>query len=492
MEPDAEFYRPFLEPLLSKPNTRLVPHSGILWNELQTAMGYLEHQVEQPRSSPSVDPQRNDTLLVTANLSYFPKRRFRNFDSIAVLVLYQLLTSVRFGSLFQKYGLVRMLIWVNDDDKRTFLPRCLQNRKKSALQAEFACEWLAEVAGKDPASLQVAPEQLRKLYLRDRWINIDSTREALARAEANGIGLPPAHRRMELTEEVIKTYKGRTKSAAEAAHVGPSYIERPYMAELEALDRAAQAGELNADDHPKEWARRSALRAQATKQEKWTVRFQELLQELAELSRLRASGELTEAELAAREAAYNEQVQDLGKNPLIDFRLLRDNAHVYRQTPPVLLWDRRPWEPLRVAEDEFFPNVEATLLDVQPKAMHRLLRDAGPGSCRAGDMFDLIQRSMLTTSLEPVSASLEKLWPGAREGILERCPSLRDPARGGLAGDGHAGVCARVLNETQWMEILEGFMAWPFRPTYAELIGRHGDDMEMPEPEGQHGPEFVA
>ncbi|KAM0327067.1 hypothetical protein ACHAQA_006192 [Verticillium albo-atrum] len=473
MEPDAELYKPFLKPLLERPGTRLVPESGILWKELTEALSHLEHQVEQPRE-PGTEPQRNNTLLLTANLSFFPKRRFRNFDSVAVLVLYQLLTSIRLGSLFQKYGLVRMLFWVSDDDKRTFLPRSMQNRKKSALQAEFSCEHLAEVAGKDPASLKITPEQLKKMYARDQWINIESSRNTLARMKASGIKEPPPNRRMALTEEVMEKYKGTELLAGRM----PTQVIRPYIAELEELNRLAADDKLGGPKS-KGNARRAVLTNQLIRQEREVTVFDELILEQEELTRLYTSGTLTPDELAARDKAYNDRVAALPKNSKADYRLLRDNYLLFRQDPPALLYDRRPWEPLRVEPADFFPNVESALLDIQPKAMHPLLRNVGPGSSVTGDMFDLIQRSMLSSSLDPVEETLDKLWPGAREGILENCPSLWDPAKGGLPGKGQAGICSRLLNEHQWMEILDAFMKWPFRPSHAELIGRLGDDLAM-------------
>ncbi|CRJ81834.1 hypothetical protein BN1708_001983 [Verticillium longisporum] len=476
MEPDAELYKPFLDPLLERPGAKLVPESGILWTELTKALGYLEHQVEQPRSS-GTEPSRNDTLLVTANLSFYPKRRFRNFDSVAVLVLYQLLTSIRLGSLFQKYGLVRMLLWINDDDKRTFLPRSIQNRKKSALQAEFSCEHLAEIAGKDPASLKVTPEQLKKMYARDQWINIESSRNTLARMKAAGIKKPPSHRRMALTDEVMKNHTGTEPLAGKES----THVVRPYLAELDELNRLAAEDKLGAPKS-KGNARRAILANQLIRNEREVAIFDELIHEQQELTRLHSSGELTSDEFAAREKAYSERVAALPKNSKADYHLLRDNYLLFRQDPPALLYDRRPWEPLRVEPGDFFPNVETALLDIQPKAMHPLLRNVGSGSSVTGDIFDLIQRSMLSSSLDPVEDTLDKLWPGAREAILENCPSLRDPAKGGLPGTGPSGICSRLLNEQQWMEILDAFMKWPFRPSHAELIGRLGDDLAVSDP----------
>ncbi|WYZ45740.1 hypothetical protein EsH8_VIII_001056 [Colletotrichum jinshuiense] len=477
MEPDEELYRPFLEPVLARPGARLIPQSGILWKELNEVLGHIPNQTPRPRGGgpgAGAPPERNDTLLVTANLAFYPKKRYRSFESVAQLVLFQLVSSIRSGALFQRYGRVRMLVWAGADDQRAFLARNLQGRRKSALEAEFACEWLAEVAGGGDGPLG-ADARAGAWYVRDRWIDVDSTLAALRRMREAGFEIPEG-RKTESTRRAEEM--AAAGGSGPRAGVLPPHLSRPYIAELEALEAALAAGKVERGSKSKEWRRLTYLRHQTVRHEEEARGYTELLAEMYELGRLRQGGGADEAALAARERAWDERVRALGKNFLIDFRLIRDNLHIFRQEPAVMLWDRRPFEPLAARAGEFFPNVECCLLDIQPKAMHRLLRETGPGTSRAGDMFELIQRSMMAASLEPVSRSLERIWPGASEGILPHCPSLRDPDRGGLAGTGHGEVCARVLNERQWMELLEAFMAWPFRPTYEELIGRLADDVE--------------
>ncbi|KAK1569675.1 uncharacterized protein LY79DRAFT_571467 [Colletotrichum navitas] len=474
MEPDADLYRPFLEPLLQRSNTQLLPQSGILWKELNEALGHIQNQTPRPHD-PAAVPERNDTLLLTANLAFYPKKRYRNFDSVAQLVLYQLISSIRNGNLFQKYGLVRMLIWTGPDEQYNFLAKTVQGRKKSVLDAEFACEWLAEVASRD-MMLDTKPDAR---FVRDRWIDIDSTRDTMARMKASGLAIPEGrkHSITKRLEEEAAAYDGPQAGAQ------VSRLHRPYFAEIEALEQASRDGPLDA----KKRARLSFLRHQAERLEECVVNYHDLLEEMKAIARLRqriydsdSDGDkaAAEAEFAARDRAWNEKVGAFGKNFSIDFRLIRDNLHVFRQEPSALLWDRRPYEPLAVRADEFFPNAECTLLDIQPKAMHPLLRQTGPGTSRAGDAFEMLQRSMFSASNDPISRSVERIWPGAAEGILPNCPSLRDPARGGVAGTGHGEICARALNEKQWTELLEAFMAWPFRPTYQQLIGRLADDFE--------------
>ncbi|GJC85463.1 hypothetical protein ColLi_08301 [Colletotrichum liriopes] len=432
MEPDEDLYRPFLEPLLERPNTQLLPQSGILWKELNEVLRHIKNQTPKPRG-PGAVPERNDTLLVTANLSFYPKKRYRAFDSVTQLVLYQLISSIRNGSLFQN-----------------FLTRNIQGRKKSVLEAEFACEHLAEVASRD---VQL-DSKADTWFVRDRWLDVDSTKKTMARMKENGLAIPEG-RKQEMTRRIEEHMTGDGPQAG----VQAPHLSRPYIAELEALEQAYREGKIDKENKAsREWKRLVYLRHQTKRHEEEAENYRDLLE--------------------ARDRAWNDRVRALGKNFLIDFRLIRDNLHLFQQDPPVLHWDKRPYEPLAVRADEFFPNVECALVDIQPKAMHPLLRETGPGTSRAGDMFELLQRSMLAASLEPVSKSVERIWPGAAEGILPHCPSLRDPAHGGLPGTGQGELCARALNEKQWTELLEAFMAWPFRPSYEELIGRLADEVE--------------
>lgn len=122
MEPDHVAYSPFLKPLLDRPGTVVVPESGVVWSKLSRILTpeFLPHQIPRPRDAP---PERNDTLLVIANINFSPKKKLGQFSSLGNLLLYQFIHSVASRSLFQKYGLVRMLIWCGVEEKRTLLPR---------------------------------------------------------------------------------------------------------------------------------------------------------------------------------------------------------------------------------------------------------------------------------------------------------------------------------------------------------------------------------
>ncbi|CAK7270025.1 hypothetical protein SEPCBS119000_003873 [Sporothrix epigloea] len=563
LEPDEQFYRPWLQPLLDKPNVSLVPKSGIVWRDLSNVLEtMLPYQVHRPRG-PDHEPQRNDTLLVTANLAFSPKRSFSMFDSVAQLVLYQFINSIRASSLFHRYGLVRMLLWVEASDRHPLLARSCQRRRRLAIDGELATEWINEIAG---------PDDFSQWYIRADNLDRASCQQALARMKAAGmvmpeerapksvvneLGLTPP---LDLTETVKEPKKrGRPRKNAEpavpiateepvqakkqgrkpkdlppqeelkapapkkrgrppkgvpvmeptdqaagdsgAGAAGsanplsvPAVFQRPYVLELRELEALASAGKIGPDGpHATMYKNMLLLQYRYNREMRVNMSIHNLLQDCAQLAadkgafarelagrsveELDAKMEAKQAELDARQEKWNAEVDSLTVNSRKQFLLSRDNLHLLSQSPPVLTWDRRAYEPLVAQDVDFFPNASCALLDIQPKAMHPLLRAGRPD--KSGDMFELISRGMISMAAESVSKAIESVWPGAADGVLAHCPSLTDARQGGSpVGGAYGELSVRTLNETQWVEILDAWMKWPFRPTLSQLVSRITEEAE--------------
>lgn len=472
MEPDDKLYKPFLEPLLDSPGTTLVPKSGIVWSELNEILNptYLPHQVVRSNDGGEA-PVRNDTLLVTANLAFFPKKKFRSFNSVANLVLYQLISSIRASSLFQKYGLVRMLIWVGDDEKSSLLPRSVQQRRRMAIEGELATDWIMEICGEDAADPSGTSRQ--GWYSRDRQIELESSRNVLDKMLERGVKIP-AGRESKLVQDVLAMQTDSTQPGA--AGSSAAVMDRPYRAELEALEADFGKGKFKTKSDSYDRLKRLRYRRDwdATR---GSAIFDYLRERDAIVDDIETGDETAREAAHERAKQWSESIHGLNKNLRQEFALNRDNLHVFQQDPPVLNWDRRDVEPLAVRATEFFPNVPCTLLDIQPKAMHPKMRDIGPQSTHAGDTFELILGGLVQNSTAPVSKALETVWPGAAEGVLPYCPSLRERRRGGLPLDGWGQVSPRAINQQQLCEILEAWMdRWLFKPTFSELVGRIVED----------------
>ncbi|TWU75928.1 hypothetical protein ED733_006277 [Metarhizium rileyi] len=454
MDLDAELYKPFLGHLLSKDSVELIPKSGFVWKDLlEMIRTRLSAQAEVMHSD---TPTRNDTLLLTANLSTFPKKQYNGFDSISSMVLYQFMSSISTSTLFQRYGLVRMLIWVNDEDKYKLLPRSINRRKKSAFEAELSCEWIHEVAGLDT-------EVQDRNALRDEWINIESACQTLERMKAAGLSMPRGretfiYSRLQREPELL---------GQKLAGVRPPSLARPFKQELEALEQ----GLSTSADSSK---RLKALQRRENHERKETHLYLTLLQERDAVAELATSSPI---EFERANAAWNEKIDNLKKNTRNEFNGIRDSYHLFRQSPPAFLWDRRAFEPLSAKGEEFFPNAPTALLDIQPKAMHPVFRQQGPNSSRSGDMSEVMLRFWFHHTLIPIEKAMGGLWGGFGD-LITKCPSVKDPSRGGTPMTGNGALTVRAMNGEQWAEIMEAWMSWPFRPSYTQMLGRLVEEVD--------------
>ncbi|KAF3065357.1 hypothetical protein GL218_01335 [Daldinia childiae] len=465
MEPDAELYKPFLKPLLDRPNTTLVPASGLVWRELNSILTpeYLPHQTIPDAAKLS---RRNDTLLVTANIAFHPQKRFLSFGSLAHLVLYQFIEAIRTSGLFQRYGLVRMLIWTRHDDKYGLLPKVMQKRKKLALDSEICCEWVHEVCGRE------GPDN--SWYVRDSAIDESSNFATWKRMKAAKISIPP-----ERSSEGLKEARLNARSKKNIVPgKKPPVFKRPYRDILDRLE-AAHREEIftrDSDDYKTMRGYRWRANWEKTKHQ----RMFDLIKSYDAINTLYKSGKAAPGEIEALERKLQATLEDNPKGFVTEFITYKDNLHYYRQDPPLLHWDRRPYEPLVIEPEEFFPNIECSLLDIQPKRVPPLLRQTGPGSNRAGDSFELLLSSMMSHGTIPVSQALDALMPGAADYIMPRWRSARDLRHGGVASKiKRLELTPRLLNARQWEELIELWMEWPFRPEFHELVSRTHDELAI-------------
>ncbi|KAI9147551.1 Mitochondrial transcription factor 1 [Paramyrothecium foliicola] len=448
MDPDAELYKPFLQPLLEKDSVHMIPQSGFIWkNLLEMLRTSLPDQTATPKGEP---PQRNDTLVITANLSMYPKKKFSGFESVSTMILYQFLSAIPTQALFHRYGLVRMLFWVDDDDQRKLIPRSINRRRRSAFEAELSCEWIRQVAGPEVDALDTN-------NLRDEWINVESGYNALRAMTDQGLAMPADRQ----TKRYRELSADPSLIGAKLAAARTPVLLRPFVQEMEALEQAKDRS-----DNTK--ARLKALRTREKSAQGHYSTYLELMQQREAVLQLFKDGS---PDFAAADRAWNERFDNMKKNQRNEFNLLWDGYHIFRQDPPVLHWDRRPYEPLVTRPAEFYPNAPTSLLDIQPKQMHPLFLQHGPGTSRSGDMATVLLRSWYQQTLLPVRRAMDSLWGGFGD-LAGSCGSVTDPARGGSPMTGSAALAVRAVNERQWTELVGAWMDWPFRPTYVQLLGR--------------------
>ncbi|KAI1170609.1 hypothetical protein F4777DRAFT_568636 [Nemania sp. FL0916] len=461
LEPDVKLYRSFLQPLLEKPGTKLIPKSGIVWPELNSVLTpeFLPHQV-----LPDEPDARNDTLLVTANLAFQPKRRFLGFDSIATLVLHQFIDAIRTKGLFQRYGNIRMLLWVRTDDNMSFLPRNIQRRKRQSIDNGLLCEWVQEVCGGEASA--------SKWFMREDALDQASLWEAAKRMREAGIETPRGRFTSGLPRALIAVDQGEPYPIPGEL---PPEFQRSYLgdwAELKAKDTYSSAS--NDEDFQRgmtlyEW--------RASGDAKRAERLHRYYQAVEGIVKLRQAPNPNTKELAEATAKYEADMARVPKTLVSEFLTYKDNLRSYRRHRPLLMWDKRAYEPMTVQDTEFFPNVECSLLDIQPRTPHPLLRQTGPKSSRASETFGVIMALLMQQATHPLGPALDSFWPGASDYIMPRWTTGLDLARGGFAEDlRYWEATPRLMGSEQWEQLLELWMEWPFHPQFHELIGRTSDD----------------
>lgn len=479
LEPDADLYKPMLEPLLERDGTKLIAKDGVIWAELLSVLTpeYLPHQKEHQYTADDV-PERNDTLLVTANLGSYPKRKYASFASATAMILYQFNHAIRSGALFQKYGLVRMLLWLDDEDKAAILPKMAQRRRRVAVDAELNCESITHVAGPDYSDIDPSK---RLWFMRDVNIDRSSALETLQRMRAAGIKTPPGRETWLLRE--ISENPDEVVAAGEA----PLTYDFRHQDELDKLERDFEKGkmEVGSDEH-KLMVRMRIQIGSANRRfqinHKEMEAFTQLVEDWRAAKAAGGDNEKVLAEIMSRYKAWEKNFLNMGTTANGDWFVQRDNQHLWNQKS--MLWDRRAVEPLVVNKDEFFPHVPLSLLDIQPKAAHRVLRSMGPNSDRSGDMADVLMRSIMIYTNSPMSKVLDRLAPGAAEYVYPRCESFVDPDKGGVPFPGTTEITVRGMSAWQYEDLLEQWMKWPFKPRLEDLISQLSDEYKDAEEDG--------
>ncbi|KIN01116.1 hypothetical protein OIDMADRAFT_198320 [Oidiodendron maius Zn] len=491
MEPDATVYKPLLQPLLDAEGStyKLVPNSGVVWNSLQEILSpqLLPHQEAFERGDSRLE-EPNNTLLVVANLGYYPKKPYRGFASVTNLVIYQLLSAARSHSLFHKYGLIRMLLWVDDEAKRTVLPRTVLGRRKAAIEAELTCSDINEIVTSTSSAGPV---------LRDHTLDLQSSLASLQRMKEAGLATP-THRRGALEVEAAAHVSGDLDSKY--------WLKKDFYKALDDLERRFAAGEFTMfTDTPEGRAATKVIRLSEKSKACFTPEYRELerlrvrcrvesymkrkldtiswehdaiismRKQAANLEGLAAEQLKQEAE--NRYSTMMKEIASSGFNEKVSSMVtyMLENHSAFHQNPPLLYWDRRRAEPLQARPDEFFPNCEMGLLDFQPQSIWPILRENFPANY---DVFEYILSTLLMLPSQTIRQGLDALAPGASEWIIPKCPSIIDPEKGGsLHLDA---MTVRCLSLDMYKEILEAWLKWPFRPSRYELLSKMGSDIYDP------------
>jgi transcription factor 1 len=491
LEPRYDKFEEFLDPLLTAPGSRYSLVAGdptVLqtYRDLITN-GVFPHQTVLDADDPRAQ-EPNNTLLVTGSLVWDPRLPGLGFDSMAKQLAYHFATAAWTNDLFHAFGLVRTLLWVQAEDFSPMVADTVSSMQKTTRIMEMTQNTNVFVAPERP------PRSVgRGSPGRDPQYEIESTVRALRRGREHGIELPP-HRRADIhdfAEDIEQTSNGTGISSHSEMH---NYLREQQLAGkntvgllseglIDHLEErkyiAKKYPEINLDPDPKTKKRQKPPPdhphgAQISKFFKnialtnLAFRNKALASSVADIGEkiynleckiLRMKDgrrkDSAMAKLDELNKKWNHGVESQNTNYSKASATEVDDRNAIRSPPcPLLGWDDRPFEPIVMRNDEVWPRNRLSLISGEP--IPRPLDDSSDFHEWVTDFVF----GLYSTPSDAVNHALDKMQHGLSD-IINECPSLKDPERGGRLQMEHLRV--RMLTNEMIIELVKAYKNWPFK-----------------------------
>ncbi|KAL2815476.1 hypothetical protein BJX63DRAFT_159389 [Aspergillus granulosus] len=434
IEPNLKYFKTFLEPLAqSRSCYELV--SIDLKPDLDWQSVLAQRLPEQGPSNTDHNGflPRNDTLLVLASPPP-PASRKDHFTGARWFLTF-LETCLRQVNL-HAYGSVRLLASISPADARTILPPLIHERERPAMLTEqLARHAFVVAAAEDSTRCDWA---VQKQY----DILTDGATRVAQRASEAGI-VTPAGRELPPLEIAPESPVAGTKPTPYSPRARTAQNEK-YIAAFEAFDQADPAS----PDYEKLKRGRNRAATQLN-QENRQVHARKLIADQQaridelnkSISRLAAAPQTKLADLdpivkevEALTTALSEEMAQHHFDTTRALPYLIDDRRAALDTgsfdDAVLLWDRRPFEPLLIHEDETYPReLNRTLFyfeaDPNAHAAKRLSRLTQEQKYVAFDVLDAFTLSLSNSSVPTVAKLTQSLFPAwSANEVVKAIPSL--------------------------------------------------------------------
>ena len=481
VEPQLKKYGGFLNPLLKSPTGR---YRAVDWPD-EYRWNLDNYRKEDLVTSPS----REDEVLRSKG-SKFPTLIVGNLagshastgisPSVKAKAPSRILDFVRKVRLSARTGNhppPRMLLWMEESEKQSILPRTVGLRGKLACMLEGYCR-VEEVVYTNITRAQSVR--------REDALDLTSQRLVAAKMTENKPYVPIARQ--------------ETNSTEDAPLVTTS---RDWHEELRILEEGFENGTISQftdvppgtvsekkrgrGGHPRrakdprqytpEWTRLSQLKRLLKSDNKRHLKYEPLLQDQKDIDRLwrETYGELTEeqrqqklSQLDDLSHRLGDALSNLGDRDRKGVMLLDDERRAFHMDPPLLLWDRRPAEPMRARPDEFQAEANMTLMDIEARADLKDDNNITPTTPEQDMYYDLIANTLLGPYGPITLESLDTLGPGAYKALVDKAPSLRDPRRGGRRDV--TSLRARTMTHEMLQELAGAWEGWVFKPPLVEVL----------------------
>ncbi|KAL2846980.1 hypothetical protein BJY01DRAFT_169286 [Aspergillus pseudoustus] len=434
MEPNLKYFKSFLEPLTqSRSCYELVSIDLKPEQDWQSLLS--KHFPEQGPSNTDNSGflPRNDSLLVLASPPP-PSSRKDHFSGARWFLTF-LETCLRQAHI-HSYGSVRLLASISPTDTRNILPTLIHERERPAMLTEQLARHAFAVATTDD------PTRSDWIVQRQYDILADGAARVAQRASEAGIS-NPAERKLPPLELAPESPIAGTKPTPYSPRIRTGQNEK-YIAAFEAFDKA----DPKSPDYEKVKQLRSRAATSLNQENrqshvrKLIVGEQARIDELNKaISRLAADPKIKLAdlepvvkEIEARITALAEETAQHHFDLTRAIPYLIDDRRATLDTgsfdDATLLWDRRPFEPLLIHEEEAYPReIGRTLFyfeaDQNAHAAKRLSRLTQQQKYMAFEVLDAYTLSLSLSRVPNVVKLTESLFPGlSTNQVIEAIPSL--------------------------------------------------------------------
>ncbi|KAL9078103.1 MAG: hypothetical protein Q9157_002986 [Trypethelium eluteriae] len=480
------YFEPFVKPLLEIPGSTY-RHSFLDPNDWQSYQRIFDLGLIKPEKAP-VGPnqldQPNDSLLLVGNFAEVLAKPLFGFESTAHMAVHHfVMAAARSHSHIHANGLVRILLWILDEDKKNIVPQDVSERGILAYQMDKSGSTTVVASSGKPSS--------------DIGFNDTEMRHAQRVAKTmNRNGMKPPQNRETLEYQKACDYlahAGKVEKAPgnQATKENNLSLRWEGDKELSRLEKAFSADDIEKDKksvrekHPDERPSSSRLRFMSNDprlERLYRLRhhssiikesYQKLNglvildEELLQLELAIASGDLSDndkekltKEMQTKLAELKTKQSRLGKTEQSRLAHLGDNQRARNREQSLLQWDRRAFEPLTTGKHESFPSEHLALLDLQPKPHFTFSTDNQSDDKEWEPWF--ITKLFMNPNL-PLPKCLETCAPGAAAALIPQAPSVTDPAKGGRLDVSLLHV--RLLTLEMVDELLKAWIDWPFRPS---------------------------
>ena len=480
VEPEKDLYLPFIKPMLdaSESKYHLADLEGWKENDMWSSSPYLDAGLLPDQNLDKIHgstPRRNNSLLILANLGAVSRKtgKYPYYSSYKRIM--EFMRMVQTTSGIHSNGQVRMLMWIPDLAKASILPRSIWYRRRLTALAELMFH-VEEVAG------STAPSRLRR---REHKLDLESSLQTLKRMEEQNITVP-VHRlgAVTLEAQAMMNSENLEKELPRIMASHDDDVHRDWHQELCKLEQAFADGKLSMfsteekkarghrREYTAEYVRFKNLQRARNQQRKNKLGLDDLVDEEEAI----AAMDLKISEASLEAAQRQEMLAELDRRTLqnkhlrekpssarlgsVDF--ITDDRKAYRRHEPLLMWDKRTCDPIKVEKDEVHPGTILALLDFQAKDSR-----AASMTYTQWQYLEWLTDIFFGSASLSIVDGLDLIAPGAADAIIQRVPSLRDPRKGGRRDLDQ--LRARLLTSEMLHDIGVAFEKWPFRPTLAEL-----------------------